>query len=360
MVRGTALRSKLTKLAQSGVKNRSELAKRFRVSVSTVTRLLPAHLKRTGKYTTGPSIRLTPGEKALIEGGVLGDGRLARSPKGSAFLFSNNNKDLVVWVSERLRRLVVRGKARYAQTSRLTFYKPGRSYRFQTATLGNLNELWRRWYQSAPKDTLRTQSWRHYRKTIPQDFRLSPLSGLLWYIGDGSLVKKSTKERSQVVRFATHDLPRSGLVRILRPQLAKILCSEAEEIRINRDRRSRYKQYGYEIYLPSRYVPRWLRYIGKCPVPSYRYKWCYKKGVRKMWLKDELDLLMKYWGRVEHKQICRHLGVSYEQARYAAQKRCGIRRGYSESGKPLWPRVSLEKQLEREALKSRLRGRYCP
>ncbi len=57
--------------------------------------------------------------------------------------------------------------------------------------------------------------------------------------------------------------------------------------------------------------------------------------VRRLWLKDELDFLLKYWRRLHHSRICVGLNVTYEQARYAAQKRCGIHKAYSNSGQSL-------------------------
>src|SRR5436190_6618363 len=43
--------------------------------------------------------------------------------------------------------------------------------------------------------------------------------------------------------------------------------------------------------------------------------------VRRLWLKDELDFLLKYWRRLHHSRICVGLNVTYEQARYAAVRR---------------------------------------
>jgi hypothetical protein len=137
----------------------------------------------------------------------------------------------------------------------------------------------------------------------------------------------------------------------LRPEISEVLGSDVSEIRINRDSRSRYKEYGYEIYIPSRYVPRWLGYIGKCPVPSYRYKWDYREGIRKLWLKDEIAVLCKYWGRIDHKKITEALGVSYEQAHSAAGRYCGLGRAYSNRHRPLKPEPKLEKQLSRDILR---------
>src|ERR1035437_9646874 len=95
MARGQDFRARLSELLKSGITNRAILAECCGVSISTVQRHTSANDKRTGEYTTGRSIRLTSSEKAVIEGGVLGDGRLIRNPRGSAFSFSNNRKDQI-------------------------------------------------------------------------------------------------------------------------------------------------------------------------------------------------------------------------------------------------------------------------
>lgn len=350
MAADQTLGSRLTGLIRSGITNRLELAELCGKSVSTVQRNIPASLKRTGNYTTGRSIRLTSRERAIIEGGILGDGTLIGNPRGAAFEFDNKKGDLVDWVAVELDRLVARDpNARYVQSRPVGHFKG--MFRFRTATWNDLGILRASWYQPADQEAVLWQPRCHSRKQIPVGFRLTPLSGLLWYLGDGSLVRKSTRETSQVITLATHCFPLTRLRDTLKPQLAHILRCESDEVAIRPDPRVEgYPLYGYEIQIPARYVPRWLRFIGPCPeaVPSYRYKWDYREGVRRRWLRDELDLLGKYWGRIPHDAICTGLDVTLEQARYAAQRRCGVHKGYSNSGKPLRPRSGAEQRFQRD------------
>src|ERR1035437_4968591 len=99
MARGQEFRTRLNDIIKLGITNRATLAERCGVSLSTIQRHIPANQKRTGEYTTGRSIRLTTSEKAIIEGGILGDGRLIKNPRGAAFSFSNNKRALIDWVS---------------------------------------------------------------------------------------------------------------------------------------------------------------------------------------------------------------------------------------------------------------------
>jgi len=354
------LGSWLAKRIRSGTTNRAALAEGCGKSISTVQRHIPANLKRTGSYTTGRSILLTSSERAVIEGGLLGDATLIKNPRGAAFELDNRKKDLIDWAAVKLDRLVARGpKGRYVQSSPVSHCKG--NFRFRTATWQDLDVVWARWYQHADQETVRRQPSRHYRKQVPNDFRLTSLSGLLWYLGDGSLVHKSTGETSQVIRFATHDFPLESLEAVLKPQLVRILQCKSDEVVIRPDRRVKgYPLFGYEIYVPSRYVPRWLRFIGPCPeeVAAYQYKWDYRGCVRRRWLADELESLRKYWGRIPHAAICTALGVTYEQARYAAQRTLGIHKGYSNSGKPLKPSTGATQQLRRDLRAIALRAEF--
>jgi hypothetical protein len=104
MTRDQTLSSRLTELIKQGITNRAELAKLCGKSVSTVQRHIPASLKRTGDYTTGRSILLTSREKAVIEGGILGDGTMIKNPMGAAFRLDNKERDFINWVALKLDR----------------------------------------------------------------------------------------------------------------------------------------------------------------------------------------------------------------------------------------------------------------
>ncbi len=140
MAQGQEFRARLNGLIKLGITDRATLAKRLGVSVSTVQRHIPANQKRSGAYTTGRSLRLTSSEIAVIEGGILGDGRLIKNPRGAAFSFSNNKRDLIDWVRIKLDRLVAGNpEARYLQSHPVNHFRsvcsgfrrrPGRTWQF--------------------------------------------------------------------------------------------------------------------------------------------------------------------------------------------------------------------------------------
>jgi hypothetical protein len=341
----TDLEKQLVNLIEAGVTNRLELAGICGVSVSTIQKHLPSDLKRKGAYTTGPCGQLTDREQQVIEGGLLGDGSMVQHARGSAFRFANSHTDLVEWIAGELRALVnCDENHRYFQ-SRPFNEKQGMAT-FRTATWNNLNALHDRWYGP--------DTGSGFRKRIPVDLVLTPLSALLWYLGDGSLTQDLNGKTSQVLTLATHAFAFKSLQRTLKPQLVEILSCRKHDIALEPDRRVRgYPRCGYQIRIPARYVPRWLRFIGSCPVLSYSYKWNVRPRIRRLWLENEIEFLRRCWGRIPHRLICDALSVSYEQARTVAQRRLGIHRGYSNSGKSVRGSGAMDFQQLLADLRSR-------
>jgi len=140
-----------------------------------------------------------------------------------------------------------------------------------------------------------------YQKHIPDDFVLTPVNLKYWYLGDGSITRQRKINYSQVIRLSSYDLPKSKLQSVVLPQLEKKLG--IEKIHLMEDKRKVCGDYGYYILIPARYVQQFLNYIGECPVDCYKYKWKFKKYVRKRWQEWEDDILMKYWGKVPRQLI---------------------------------------------------------
>jgi hypothetical protein len=93
-------------------------------------------------------------------------------------------------------------------------------------------------------------------KQPPEDVRLTPLSVMMWYLGDGSVV---VKKGSIVVRLSTDGfLPEKVEMLVKKMNDIGILCHRSNENRIN---------------INARGVPAFFNLIGrKSPVSSYNYK----------------------------------------------------------------------------------------
>jgi len=291
---------KIVEMKQKGYKN-VDVARMLDISETTVSRYTPKHLKREGNYKRNPKIDLTELEKQIIEGEILGDGRLSPPESESRFIHGGKEKEYTIHLRNKLKRLCEEGaNKRYGASAKsITVYKGKKTtdYRFVTKTNPALTELWKKWYIKAPKYF----KGKLYQKHIPDDFAMTPINLKYWYLGDGSITKKRKINYSQVIRLSSYDLPKSKLQSVIIPQLKRNI--DIEKINIMEDKRKVRGDYGYYILIPARYVQQFLNYIGECPVDCYKYKWEFKKYVRKRWQEWEDDVLMKYWGRVPRNLI---------------------------------------------------------
>lgn len=95
-------------------------------------------------------------------------------------------------------------------------------------------------------------------KQIPKDVRITPISLLLWYLGDGSITKSGV---SYVVRFATCSFNPKDIDEILLPKMEKMGLY---------GKRTKYKN---DIKLNTSSVKRFFEIIGsKSPISCYNYK----------------------------------------------------------------------------------------
>lgn len=94
------------------------------------------------------------------------------------------------------------------------------------------------------------------KKQVPEDVRITPISVLLWYLGDGSLVSVG---HSVHIRLSTDGFLENGVEILVRKMNdAGIDCHR------NNDNR---------IYIEARGIPAFFKFIGECPVECYKYKW---------------------------------------------------------------------------------------
>ena len=183
---------------------------------------------------------LTNKMKTVIDGLVLGDAHISKIGEISASL---QYKDFRDYCSCFLN---------VYKPSNLSFYQNNRSYfRFCTKMHPDFQKQRIRWY---PKG----------EKIVPKDIKITPLSVLLWYLGDGYL-----NPRLGNIFLHTNSFTPAGvrlLVNILQEKGVK--CKY-----LLVTKQGLYKKDYPLIYISSKVTPLFFDFIGsECPVISYDYK----------------------------------------------------------------------------------------
>lgn len=196
-------------------------------------------------------IVLSQREKEFIDGALLGDGHITK-PRGNScqFAYTTSKLSHAEYVYKMLKRLSVNEnkdgptrRDRFDDRTKKTYI----SYKFRTVCNETFFRLRQRWY---PDGT----------KIIPEDVILTPMTGLIWYIGDGGIVHSN---RSEYVKLSTHAFDKMQMEQILLPQLSRF-----EPSLVKAD-----KETQFYIYIPRCCLPSFFEWIGRCPVKEYEYKW---------------------------------------------------------------------------------------
>ena len=183
---------------------------------------------------------LTPREKSIILGSLLGDGYLRIIPgRKDAFLEINHSikeKEYVDWKYRQLKNLVKSSpKARKGSGQRI-------AYRFFTRQHPELTKFYEEFYQNG-------------KKIIPRYLVFNPLMMGVWFMDDGSRTYRTYYLNTQ--QFDYHSQKR--LIEMLKDQYG-IECS------LNRD-----KQY-YRIRIRQNSAKEFRRLIGNYIIPEMSYK----------------------------------------------------------------------------------------
>lgn len=125
-----------------------------------------------------------------------------------------------------------------------TRYKKGYCVQYGLMSKNNtvFTEEHRRWYPSG-------------KKIIPNDFRFSPISMNIMYLGDGHLDKTN-----KYIVLSTQSFDKNNIERTI----IKGLIGVGIECHVTP---------ANTVLIPKYYVPDFLDYIGKCPIDCYSYKW---------------------------------------------------------------------------------------
>lgn len=231
-------------------------------------------------------------QKEVLYGALLGDGSLVthKNSKNSYFGYLSKSKQHVEYVMGYFSVYLTSSGIYNTQyfdkrTNNLYYRSSARTYSNEAFTEEKM-----RWYINN-------------KKIIPNDLILTPLTCLVWYIGDGSICHS---KNTQYIKIATQCFSKEDQEKVLIPQLQKF---EAHLIKADI---SKSDEQQYFIYIPRRKIKKFLEYIGPCPFHDYQYKWDYKeyKNFSLSQNPDFIQNVIKLFNNgISSGTIAKHLGV---------------------------------------------------
>lgn len=188
--------------------------------------------------------------KEIIEGELLGDGCLSSRSNYSAFYqHTSSKRDYLEWLRDTLIKEGLRFTKRIAKSQTPL----GETYHLKSRSFTDLKALHRRWYADGVK-------------IVPADIVLTPAMALHWFLGDGSTHKVAKDTHNSILELDTHGFTSADL---------DILCEQLSGFNayyrngnVGDD-----PDKGRAIFIPAPDAPRFLEWIGDCPVEVYTYKW---------------------------------------------------------------------------------------
>lgn len=247
--------------------SKKEICKYFNVSEDVIDRLRKENnFVYNRKEKQYEEYIFTEKQLEVLQGCLLGDGCLSihKNSKNANFSYTSKSKEMVEYVYQYFKDLISLEGVKYSERYDKRTNKIYIQYQIKTFTHPAFTKIYNKWYINGVKH-------------IPKDLILTPIVCLLWYLGDGSLIKVKNKH-SMRINFATHCFEKKEIESVLISQLyqynAKIIKSG-----ISKDKRQQ-----YSIEIPGRDVYSFLYYIGSCPVKYYSYKWDvieYKRAIPK-------------------------------------------------------------------------------
>lgn len=211
--------------------------------------------KRAPSVFRHPEATLTEKQKEVLNGALLGDGTITQN----RMVYSSKSKEHVEFVWKYFFGLLTPANEKALSVVSQFDKRTNKTYtRFFFGT------------QSNECFTKYQKIWYKPKKIIPEDLKLTPLTCLVWYLGDGGMVKGSTASH---IKISTNGFNKSQIERILLPQLSQF---EAKILKTN-------KLDQFYVYIPRRRFQNFFNYIGDCPFSDYKHKWDYNPYKNKAW-----------------------------------------------------------------------------
>jgi hypothetical protein len=188
------------------------------------------------------TIHLTDYDKEIVEGSLLSDGCVTKSynAKNYRFVHSSICEEYVDFIKQELSFNTGKQK-RFAKDGVVLGKKCSCAAAFQLRTCSSptFTEYRKRWYNNR-------------KKIVPDDFILTPVNALHWYLGDGHL------DNSHGIILCTESFTMQDSLRLI------------DRLRSVGIRSSMKKK---RILIPNKWVFEFLKFIGSCPVRGMLYKW---------------------------------------------------------------------------------------
>lgn len=243
--------------------SQAKLAKYFHCSVDTIVRNLKDYNieSNTNSDYVAPPIVLTPIQKEVLYGALLGDGSLAKykDSVNTCLSYGSKSRQHVEFVMRYFKQYVAPSGICCHSVFDTRTNKTYAGFYFRTINNSTFEQEREHWYVNG-------------KKVIPADLELTPLVCLIWYIGDGTLCHSG---RSESIRLATNCFSKSEQEQILIPQLLQF---DAHLLKkgVGKDGKMQYC-----ITIPRHKVCDFLNYIGPCPFDDYSYKWATREYINK-------------------------------------------------------------------------------
>ncbi len=208
---------------------------------------------------------------SVIEGSLLGDAYLRVYNKESDisnpfFCKKNIGKDHIQYVYDQIfnKDIVKIKKETYCKPNDKRFKKDVyTSFSIRSLSHKELKPLHRKWYPE----------WNNYKKVIPEDVDISPVSLLNWFMDDGTSYqrRKNSKTKQIAITLCTDCFTKNNQQMIV-DKINKEYGKICKVFLCNHKYKGEYCQ-CYRIRIYQSKTSLFYDIIGPCPVPSMEYKW---------------------------------------------------------------------------------------
>lgn len=250
-------------------------------------------------------IILNQNQKEVLIGALLGDGSLYihKNGKNAQLIYTSKSKQHVEFVMNYFKEYWSGEKLRYTTFFDQRTQKNYERYIIKTYTNQIFTKYYNEWY------------FNNKKKILPNNIILTPLTCLIWYIGDGGIIKSN---RSEYIKLATQNFSKEQQEQILLPQLKNF---EASLVKNDKEKYTNEQQ--YYIYIPHRKEKDFLNYIGECPFSDYQYKWDYmpyKNSIPKNHKEHEQEFCEMYKQGMTYYAIAKQFNIEPNAVKYYLKK----------------------------------------